>query len=690
MKLFTYTIFISALLLFQIQPMIAKYILPWYGGSAAVWSTCMLFFQSGLLIGYGYAHLITKYLSNKNQVRVHLTLLLLSLISIPITPHQWISPESIEAPTFGILALLGLSVGFPYIMVSTTGPLLQYWFSLFEKKKSPYRLYALSNLGSLIGLFTYPLIVEPYFELKTQTWIWSVGYLLFITLCGMIVFRLWKFKPVNEIKLQEKAEKKSSLFVKVLWLLLAFMGTSTLLSMTNKLTQDIVVVPFLWIIPLSLYLISFIIAFDNPKWYNRKIFLPAFLIVLAIILKKQIDFSLNDKEMSIEATIFLYCIGVFIICMVLHGELARLKPGKSLLTFYYFMISIGGVLGGVFINLIVPEIFKGYWENYVSFIGTVFLIAIVLYRDKEVIKNGFRRILLVSATAIIFLTVVFSLNKEYRSFNDNVIASTRNFYGVLKVLEADKGTFNWQRLIFHGDIMHGMQFMDTSFKGMPVAYYGQKSGMGLALSLFPTRSKANYPGMKVGMIGLGAGSISVYGTDRDLYKFYEINPLVYTLAKDYFTYLDNFKGKLEVKYGDGRIILAKELSENVNNNFDVLAVDAFSGDAIPTHLLTTEAGKLYMQHLNKNGILAFNITNKYLNLLPVLAGLAESLNKPMYYFFQEADGSSLVSAMWVLITENTEFINNPVVKEQIQSMDYSTVQKVKWTDNYSSILPLFW
>ncbi len=689
MKLFVYTIFLSAFLLFQIQPLLAKFILPWYGGSAAVWSACMLFFQAGLLIGYGYAHLVTRYFSLKNQIWIHLALLLLSLISIPVTPHIWPDSGSGASPTFGILALLSLSVGFPYILVSTTGPLLQHWFSFFDNKKSPYRLYALSNLGSLVGLFTYPLIVEPIFQLKTQTLIWSCGYVIYIVLCAMIVLGLRKIKPV-QTKVENEKSKKTDALTKILWLLLAFMGTVSLLSVTNKLTQDVLVVPFLWIIPLALYLVSFIIAFENPKWYNRKVFLPALVLITMIILKKQYDFAVNDVDMTISVIIILYSTEIFLLTMVLHGELARIKPDKSGLTFYYFLISAGGVFGGVFITLIVPFIFRGYWEIYTTFIGTILLITISLYRDRSFQKKKSRRNFLVVASFFLLCCTSFAFSKEYKAFYEKVIYSNRNFYGVLKVMEADKGTQNWQRLLFHGDIMHGMQFMDTSYTKLPTAYYGPKAGMGLALSQFPTRSRADYKGMKVGMIGLGTGTICIYGTDRDLYKFYEINPLVYTTAKKYFTYLSDFKGKLEVEYGDGRINLENELKEKGSNNFDILAVDAFSGDAIPTHLLTKEAGEIYLSHLKPEGILAFNITNKYLNLLPVLSGLAESIHKPMYYFFQESDSLTTTNAIWVLLTENPDFINNPVVKNLITPIDAASAKKVYWTDNYSSILSLFW
>ena len=687
MKFFIYTIFLSAFLLFQVQPMIARFILPWFGGSSAVWSTCLLFFQAGLLIGYGYAHLIIKYLSTKNQVKIHLTLLLLSLISIPVIPHEWMKPNGDDNPVFGIIFLLSLSVGFPYIMVSTTGPLLQAWFSTANPKKSPYRLYALSNLGSMIGLLSYPVLIEPFLNLKTQIWFWSVGYMIFIIFCGLTANAIWKLKPSNVLPTKKSAIPVGAI-AKSLWLVLACMGTITLLSFTNKLTQDITVVPFLWIIPLTLYLISFIIAFDNPKWYSRKVFIPAMGIAIAFIFRRQLQSVVYGMTTPLDTTVFIYCLAVFVICMVLHGELARLKPDEGNLTLYYFMISAGGVLGGVFINLIVPFIFNGYWEIYSAIAGCVLVISFIILRTNSAKKTKPKRTLFSVLTAASLIAILFVFKKEYTVFNDDVIISTRNFYGVLKVSESNRGTQNWQRMLVHGDVTHGIELMDTVYQNLPTTYYGQESGIGLALSMYPTRSEMNYQGMKVGMIGLGTGTISAYGTEKDLYKYYEIDSQVEILARKYFRFIRNYKGKTEVVNGDGRISLEREFNLTGSNEFDVLAIDAFSGDVIPTHLLTHEAMELYYKHLKKDGILAFHVTNEYLNLLPVMSGLSKSFNKKMYYFFQEASNTTL-PAFWILFTENKKFLNIPKVKKNIQQYDINANPIVYWTDDYSSILSLF-
>ena len=689
MKVFKYSIFISAFLLFQVQPLIARYILPWYGGSASVWSTCLLFFQAGLLLGYGYSHALTKYFDLKNQFKIHIALLVLSLITLPIAPGEWLKPQDSDNPILGIISLLGITVGFPYIMVSTTGPLLQHWFSISFPKKSPYGLYALSNFGSLLGLITYPILVEPYLDLKTQTWIWSAGYLVFAILCGYTAYSVRKLKPVIKESVQIKSAKIEKLKW-IFWLLLSFMGTFMLLSISNKLTQDLVVVPFLWIIPLSLYLVSYIIAFGKPQWYNRKIFFISMLFILAMILKMELQFEYVSRDKPIMSTIIWYCLGVFNVCMILHGELARLKPKENKLTFYYLMISVGGVLGGMMSNFIIPILFNGFWEVYIGFAGFVALITWVIMKGDLIKKSGSKRLWFRVAAGITFIGIIFSFVRVQTAYYKNVIASSRNFYGVLRVADDDNKSDNWYRKLMHGDIMHGGQFLKEEYKRLPVNYYGLRSGIGLALSQHPFRSDSVYPGMKVGMIGLGVGCISVYGNEKDFFRYYEINPLVEDMARKYFTYIDDSKFKTEVIIGDGRTALERELKEKGSHQFDVLAIDAFSGDMIPTHLLTREAIELYLKHLKDDGLLVFNITNKYLNIFSVLEGHSKTLNMPLYFFQQAPDQVGLTLAYWGMLTNNEKFINQEEVKKNIVRFDSEAHPDIFWTDDYSSILPLIW
>ena len=689
MKVFKYSIFLSAFLLFQVQPMIARYILPWYGGSASVWSTCLLFFQAGLLLGYGYSHVLTKYFELKTQVKIHIALLVISFIVLPVTPGEWLKPQDSGNPVFGIITLLTITVGFPYLMVSTTGPLLQYWFSLSFPKKSPYSLYALSNFGSLLGLITYPILIEPFLNLKTQTLFWSAGYFLFAIFCGYTAYSVRNIKQVIKESVQIKSIKNEN-YNWIFWLLLSFMGTFMLLSISNKLTQDLVVVPFLWIIPLSLYLVSFIVAFGNPKWYNRKLFFMSMVLILAMILKMELQFEFVNREKPITATILWYCLGVFNVCLILHGELSRIKPKENKLTFYYLMISLGGVLGGMVCNFILPILFNGFWEVYFGFIGFVILITWLLLKNEHELKSGSKRLLFSSAAVIAIIGILISFIRIYTAYNKDVIASSRNFYGVLRVADDNKNSAFWFRRLIHGDIMHGGQFIQKEYKRSPVSYYGPLSGVGLALTEHPSRTDSVKKGIKVGMIGLGVGCISIYGNEKDVFRYYEINPLVENMARKYFTYLDDSKFKTDVIIADGRTALEKELKETGSQQFDVLAIDAFTGDMIPTHLLTKEAIELYLKHLKDDGILVFNITNKYLNIFSVLEGQSKTLNMPLYFFQQAPDQSGLTLAYWALFTKNEKFISKESVKKSIVSFNSQGYPTIFWTDDYSSILPLIW
>lgn len=690
---FFISIFLSAFLLFQVQPVIARYILPWYGGSAAVWSTCILFFQTVLLAGYAYSHFLTRYFETKKQITIHLVLLALTILVLPITPEEWMKPTGNENPVWGILTLLSLTVGLPYLMLSGMSPLIQVWFSNANPNKSPYRLYSLSNIGSLLGLISYPLIFERYLNLNTQTIFWSVAYTVSVVFCGLTAFRIWNTKKIEK---NEKADKKVKLKSTgsgnvYFWLLLSFFGSIIFLSTTNMLTQDIVVVPFLWILPLSMYLLSFIIAFDSPKWYNRAVFLPLLVLFVARILILKLNVFVYELDNTALNYIITYGLGVFVICMVLHGELARLKPGEDKLTLFYLLTSLGGALGGFFIIFIVPVIFKNYWEIYIALGGSI-IALLFLFSRKE---YAFKKNLYKNAGYIIGVSLLILMGYTYytesRSKNSIVLESRRNFYGVLKVIEKNKNSDTWMRQLIHGVIAHGLQLMDKNFMNVPLAYYGAQSGIGLAINFHSERyNPENNYRLNVGMIGMGIGTISAFGKENDTFKYYEINDEVEILAKKYFSYVSNSKSKTDVVIGDGRISLERELNKTGSNMFDVLGVDAFSGDAVPIHLLTKEAMDLYLKHLKKDGILAFHISNKYLNLVPVMKGLTMHSGIPFYGFVQKGDSDNLLKdAEWILFTTNKNFISNPEVSKFIVPINMNLIKAEQWTDDYSSILPLF-
>jgi len=655
---FCQRLFSSAFFLFQVQPIIARFILPWYGGSPAVWSSCMMFFQVGLLIGYVYAHLLARYVKTRNQVLIHAGLLLLSLIFLPITPDDALKPAGGGNPIWGIIRLLTLTVGAPYILISSTGPLLQHWYNRRYAGRSPYRLYALSNFGSLLGLLTYPFLVEPRMALGSQTIFWSAGYLLFAALCVWSGRSLFFANKVTGSQPDDRAEPMSRLgkLDPLLWVGLAACGSIMLLAVTSMITQDFSVIPFLWVLPLSLYLCTFIIAFDSPKWYRREFWIPAFLlsaVVVAYLLQP-------ETELHIVTTIVLYCAAMFCIVMVCHGELVRSKPPPRRLTFFYLMVSLGGALGGAFVNLVATNVFTAFWELHVSVILAAILVGISLFslrgrragRGHSVARWGW------SAATIVL--IAFLVNAMIEAEGD-ALTTRRNFYGVLRVHEQGEGKHSHRRKLYHGQINHGLQLLHPEQKHRIVSYFSAHSGLGIAFRRHPKRlarsgrisTDVRDFNLHVGVVGLGIGVIASWGLPGDTFRFYEINPGVITLANDYFTVLKDSKARVEVIEGDGRISLEREFREQGSMQFDILVADAFAGDALPVHLVTREALELYLKHLRPDGILAVHISNRHLDL-----------------------------------TKNKRFLRHPRVLRYVTPWPADIRDDIIWTDDYSSLFQL--
>ena len=687
-------IFLSAFLLFQVEPIIARYILPWFGGTPAVWTTCMLFFQVFLLAGYAYAHLLAKSLAPRYQALVHLSLVVCSLALLPITPGDIWKPDGTENPMLAIILLLVVTIGVPFLLVSASGPLLQYWFSRVHPTVSPYRLYALSNLGSLLGLVSYPFVVEPRLGLSTQTVYWSAGYGLYAVMCAWGAIPLFRFATRNgssgNPEPEYLASKKPRLPESLLTLALAACGSVVLLASTNQICRDIAVIPFLWILPLSLYLISFILCFDHPRWYNRRVWVPVLLTSLSAV-AYLLNQDYAETEMNLYLQIFIYSAALFACCMACHGELVRLKPSAGYLTSFYLMVALGGALGGVFVNLAAPLLFKGYWEFHVGLVATMILLGLCLYRPRDPLQSP--RVWwsggILWVGAIVALAGVLGLHVH--SQQESTILTQRNFYGVLRVIETDKGTKFASRFLYHGRISHGRQFLTPERHSYPTAYYGPFSGISLAISRHPERLRLNkledgarQGGLRVGNIGLGVGTMATYSKPGDTYRFYEINPDVERIAREYFTFLKDAKGTQQVVLGDGRISLERELANNARQQFDILAVDAFSGDGIPVHLLTREAFALYWEHLGPDGILALHITNRHFDLSPVVRALARESGKRALRIKDVADrerGNNY--SEWVLVTSNQIFLKDPFVNFRIQP--WPTLSEILWTDDYSNL-----
>ncbi|MBI5215688.1 MAG: fused MFS/spermidine synthase [Ignavibacteriae bacterium] len=678
MLLYGSTIFLSAFLLFQVQPIISKYILPWYGGSMSVWTTCMLFFQMFLLFGYLYAHLLTKYFSKNIQAFVHLVLMVASLLLLPVIPSESWKPQPNADPTLGILSLLTVNLGLPYFILSATSPLLQRWFTLLNPGVQPYRLFALSNAGSLLALLSFPFLIEPLFSRIEQAMIWAFGLGLFTVLCGTIGFRLRKTseQSITEKELSEKKEVKSpTQLIRWLWILLPATSSIILLAITNKLCREVVVVPFLWVLPLMVYLLTFIISFDRPTWYSRRWFGLLFAVSLALTC-----YFLLVKEETLTIVMTIFPLLMFSSCMICHGELARLKPGSNHLTLYYLLIAFGGALGSLFVVLVAPLIFDEYNEFYLGFILCSLLWFTILYVDKQSPLRGGKRKLLWAFLFAGTVGLVFSFYKIHGSTRTYVIEQSRNFYGVISISEYAKETPVYTyRTMSHDGVLHGQQFMSPKVQRMPMSYYSEKSGLGVCFLAI------GKPQFRVGAVGMGVGTIAVWMRPNDYLRLYEINPEVERLAQKYFTYMKDCMGKMDILLGDARLSLEREQPQN----FDILALDAFNSDSPPLHLLTKEAFDVYLKHLAPDGAIIIHGTSSYLDFYPAVTKLAALYGMHCSYLLDmnEERAKNRSASVWLMVTKNQSLINHPDVVRMTIPVTPDTTFEL-WTDDYSSLFPI--
>jgi len=672
MLLYALTILVSAFLLFQVQPIIARTILPWFGGSSAVWTACLLFFQSVLLLGYLYAHWLYRRVSSRLQALAHILLLVASLAMLPISPGPSWKPAPSEDPTFQIFLLLAATVGLPYFLLSTTGPLLQAWYASRYKGALPYRLYALSNAGSMFALVSYPILFEPMLGTRRQAVSWSWAYGAFVVLCGVTAFSVRRAYrvPVAEVTGTERPPGSTYLF----WIGLPACTSVLLLAITNHLSQNIAAIPFLWILPLSLYLLSFILCFEGTRWYRRNLFLGLFAVAGA-----SVAYALGPdfQNGEIKVMIPFFAASLFVFCMVCHGELVRLKPHPSRLTTFYVMIALGGALGGAFVALVAPRVFAGFYELPLGLTACMVLVFLVLRADPQSGLAGPWMRPVPFGAALLTLAVAGYTGFVIQQRGPAVRVLARNFYGGLKVVDdtADDDDEQPIRRLTNGTITHGEQYLAPRFQGRPTTYYGPNTGVGRAI-----RELQQSGPMRVGVIGLGAGTLAAYGRPGDYYRVYEINPLVLRLATTQFTFLKNCKARWEVTLGDARLSLEREPRQD----FDILAIDAFSSDAIPVHLLTREAFLLYFQHLKANGVLAVHVSNKHLDLRPVVRTAAESLQKSARVIDTEDGENDVFGATWVLLTSDRDFFDKPLLRTAAEPVT-STRHVRLWTDDYSNL-----
>jgi spermidine synthase len=751
--LYAATIFTSAFLLFQVQPLIGKYILPWFGGGPGVWTTCLLFFQVMLLGGYTYAHALATRLTLRRQVMVHLPLMLVALLFLPIIPAERWAPLAGEAPTGHILLLLTVTIGLPYLVLSATGPLFQAWFARENPGVSPYRLYALSNAGSLLALLSYPFVFEPVFGRVTQAWGWSAGMLVFVALAGWCA---WGLRRLTDAPRPESAAAETDGSAadggeapgwgeRFLWVCLAGTASILLLAVTNKLTQDVAAMPFLWVLPLALYLLTFILCFDHSRWYRPGIF--SAVAVLALVIVSDLLMSYGGTKLPWQ--IVIYGTLLFAGCMVCHGELYRARPAARHLTAFYLWVAAGGALGGLLVAVVAPAVLDRYAELQFGLWALVYLIGVRAYstrslalatgpalglalallllpawRVKDPVSprdwwNGWmgEQVMLwqthwpyITGLMALFLFCLFDWRQrtwarvwtprlgtfpllltlavglffvmQVGGQDREAIAGTRNFYGTLHVFayNTDEPRTHYH-LMRHGGTTHGLQLRASPQSTWPTTYYGEDSGVGRAMRLFDADEPRHF-----GVVGLGPGTLAAYARAGDRVRFYEINAEVIRMAEQHFTYLRDTAAETAMVLGDARLMLEAELARGEPQGFDVLALDAFSSDAIPVHLLTREAIELYLAHLAPGGILAIHTSNRYLDLRPVVENLAYELDLAVATIHDEPENWWNYRSTWILLAPDMAALGHTLIADVTEPGLGYTDRVGLWTDDYASLL----
>ena len=724
------TILVSACLLFLVQPLISKLILPWFGGSAAVWTTCLLFYQIVLLGGYLYAHALTK-LSPGWQAGVHGLLLLVSVFTLPVLPGQRWMPTGTADPALLVLGSLAASVGLPYFLLSATSPLVQSWFAR-AYGLLPYRYFALSNAGSLLALVSYPVLIEPSIALHRQAWMWSGCYVLFVLLGFATAWRIGLATPrASANQAEDRADIAEPSTVRAagngwLWLTLAAAASALLLAVSNQLIQNLAPIPLLWVLPLSIYLATFILCFEGRRWYRRGVFLPLLPPALGGL---AISLSGPLQTGHLAVAIPVLAASLFICCMLCHGELAALKPAAALLTRFYLTLAAGGALGGLFVAGVAPRVFNTTYEFPIAVLAVGALMIAVVARRSGV-RPGWRGMLFALLLAagcstsfvvmddrfetwklllpVLGLAGLLSLPVRRNRLARNSTAAVlllaaslgclggfmghamwdtshqalvleRNFYGALAVNDYRNEDPPYRGLV-NGVISHGSQFLDFGKRLEPTTYYTRTSGVGLAIA----ELQAHAAQLRIGVIGLGAGTLAAYGRPGDEIEFYDINPAVARIARSEFTFLAGCQAKTSVITGDARISLTRQASQG----FDLLVVDAFTGDAIPVHLLTREAFALYWRHLRPDGVLAVHISNRYLNLAPVVARGAADFRKEAIRVDDNADENTNASATaYALLSSRPGFFEAEVFRRNPQSISplRPEASVPAWTDDYSNL-----
>ena len=762
---FALTIFTSAFLLFQVQPLLSKQILPWFGGSPAVWTTAMLFFQSLLCLGYLYAHAVASLPSRQLQARIHVGLLLLAaVLAMRVLPGADLRPQDAEAPVNQVLAILGMSVGLPYFCLATTGPLVQHWFTRTDHAASVFRLYALSNVGSFLALLSFPYVLEPWLELKDMGALWTAGFWLFALMCLPLALGWWQHPasaatgpatsgsaapdsatgaaspsaPPSALTGSREARAGIALAQRLSWIALPALASLVFISATDQISHDVAPEPRLWITTLGLYLVTFILTFDHPRWYRPRLFAGLTLaLMLATIGRSTIpnwlglhwDYGVNDVR-------WLHYGLIFVVCMLCHGELYRRRPtDPSRLTEFYLWMSIGGAFGGLFVTLVATPWFDDYHEWLIALIAAAGLACAVLAGQTQAVSStlsaagtdgahsdgnpaggaiaratsggsGNRGRLwfarwasaLAALGMLAFLLHVlnpWSWREVQKADRTEVLLDqARNFYGTVAVKERrfKDAPQRDDRIFFSGEVTHGQQFLSPELRHVPTTYYARDSGIGETLQWAMERK----PAIEVALIGLGAGTLANYARETDAYDFYEINPEAVRIAQRWFDNLSTCKAREQnILLGDARLRMEQLPADK---RYDVIVLDAFTGGSVPIHLLTREAFAVYQAHLKPDGYIAINITNAYLNLYPVVKGQAQVLGLDFRHKYQAIDEvRNIRRNLHFIMTRDQAYLkSHPSVDREFRDGQGTLLRTEPqdipglrlWTDQFSSIAPI--
>lgn len=738
MIIYALTIFLSAVLLFQVQLIMAKHLLPWFGGTPALWTTCMLFFQVALTGGYAYSHAIVNRLSNRRQSRIHLFVLGSSVVLLVWQIIAWHSPllpgagwkhVGSSMPIIRVLGLLAVSAGVPFFILSTTSSLLGAWFGRSFPNRSPYTLYAVSNAGSLLGLLSYPFLVEPNFGLALQSRMWTGCYVLFVACCGYIALRSGRQGSAPSLG-RDKLDAASARSAKgekptvpdrMLWLILAACASTVFLATTNQISEGIAAIPFLWVLPLGIYLLTFVLCFSCSRLYCRPVFVVGAVVAMLLVGRTMLGMLTKGTGPGLTERMVAYYAALFVCCMLCHGELARSKPSSRHLTQFYLTISVGGALGGIFVGIVAPYLFSGLWELYFGYFFSGCAVMAAVYRDRNSLLNlpKWRGLFRVGAVAVVvvvgvgpFFLMFDRLPQEYRNAavfmadklglsrhleiwrpDHNIIEMSRNFYGTLRVVKVDANDQGaYVHMLFNGETLHGVQYRhDDRHRRVPTTYYGPDSGVGLAIMnhrRYRTKGLLRSQ-MRVGIAGLGAGTVAAYGRRGDYYRIYEINPSIVEVAAgsdSYFSFVADSKADVDIIVGDARISMEHEEPQR----FDILVLDAFSGDAIPIHLLTREAFDTYLRHIRTGGVIAVHISNRYLDFQPIMWKLSDELGLCAVTIRSNSRDSLSYDANWILLTRDEDILLNRNIvnasSPRIAGKDLDYVRT--WTDDYSDLFQL--